>query len=133
MRFRRRVSERCRYGAQHWAYGAAMSVSRHRPLFTLYFLALLLQALIERELRQAMQRERIAQLPIYPEQRSCKRPTTAQVLRLFSLAECHTLTRGSRRVQVFQAELTPIQRQVIELLGVRSGRSWFDNAGEIHT
>jgi transposase len=91
---------------------------RIEALFTLYFLALLVQALIERELRQAMQRERIAQLPIYPEQRSCKRPTTAQVLRLFSLAERHTLTRGSRPVQVFHAELTPIQRQVIELLGV---------------
>ena len=48
---------------------------RIEALFTLYFLALLIQALIERELRQAMQRERLKELPIYPEQRACRRPT----------------------------------------------------------
>ena len=93
---------------------------RIEALFTLYFLALLVQALIERELRLAMKRERIAQLPIYPEQRQCKRPTTEQILRLFSLAERHTLTRASRTVQVFHTELTPLQRQIIDLLGVPS-------------
>jgi hypothetical protein len=46
-------------------------------------------------------------LPIYPEQRLCQRPTTEQVLRLFSLAERHTLTRN---VQVFHPELTAIQQ-----------------------
>ena len=64
---------------------------RIEALFTLYFLALLVQALIERELRLAMKREKLAELPIYPEQRRCKRPTTEQILRLFSLAERHTL------------------------------------------
>lgn len=91
---------------------------RVEALFTLYFLALLVQALIERELRRAMQRERIPQLPIYPEQRLCTRPTTEQVLRLFSLAERHTLLRGSRSVQVFYPELTELQQQVLDLLGV---------------
>src|SRR6202048_4773821 len=71
---------------------------RIEAFFTLYFLALLVQALIERELRVAMKRvamkrERIRELPIYPEQRLCKRPTTEQVLRLFSFAEQHTLLR----------------------------------------
>jgi len=39
---------------------------RIEALFTLYFLAFLIQALIERELRQAMQRELLKELPIYP-------------------------------------------------------------------
>ena len=69
---------------------------RVEALFTLYFLALLVQALIERELRQAMQREGIEQLPIYPEQRPCRRPTTEQILRLFSLAERVTVLAGKR-------------------------------------
>jgi hypothetical protein len=60
---------------------------RIEALFTLYFLALLVQAIIERELRLAMKREKIDELPLYPEQRDCARPTTEQVLRLFSLAE----------------------------------------------
>jgi transposase len=91
---------------------------RIEALFTLYFLALLVQALIERELRLAMKRERIEELPIYPEQRPCKRPTTEQILRLFSLAERHTLVREGCVVQVFNPKLTDLQRQLLALLGV---------------
>ena len=40
--------------------------ARIEALFTLYFLALLVQALIERELRQAMKAAGIEQLPLYP-------------------------------------------------------------------
>lgn len=60
----------------------------------------------------------IDDLPIYPEQRLCKRPTTEQVLRLFSLAERHTLLGHGRTVQVFHVELTDLQRQVLTLLDV---------------
>ena len=91
---------------------------RIEALFTLYFLALLVQALIERELRQAMQRADLEELPIYPEQRKCKRPTTEQVLRLFSLAERHMLLAKGHTVQCFDVELTDLQRQVLTLLGV---------------
>ncbi|MEX3931185.1 hypothetical protein AB4Y32_05065 [Paraburkholderia phymatum] len=67
---------------------------------TLYFLALLVQALIERELRRAMKREGIDELPLYPEQRRCKRPTPEQILRLFSLAERHQLIEGTHRTDL---------------------------------
>jgi transposase len=91
---------------------------RIEAFFTLYFLALLIHALIERELRLAMKRERIKELPIYPEQRFCKRPTTEQILRLFSLAERHTLLRDDQPVQSFPPQLTELQRQTLDLLGV---------------
>lgn len=91
---------------------------RIEALFTLYFLGLLIQALIERELRLAMRREKLTQLPLYPEQRRCKHPTTEQVLRLFSLAERHTLHSAGRTLQVFHTELTDLQRQVLWLLGI---------------
>ena len=70
----------------------------------MYFFALLVQALIERELRGAMKRQQLKSLPIYPEERRCARPTTEQILRLFAHAQRHTLT--------------PRQQQVLELLGV---------------
>jgi transposase len=91
---------------------------RIEALFTLYFLALLVQALIERELRLAMKLRSIAELPLYPEQRDCRRPTTEQVLRLFSLAQRHRLTQAGQVVQSFDVELTDLQRQVLSLLGV---------------
>ncbi len=94
------------------------NTGRIEAFFTLYFLALLIQALIERQLRMEMKRQTVAELPIYPEQRRCRHPTTEQILRLFSLAERHTLLRDERPVQVFRPELTGIQSQTLELLGV---------------
>lgn len=91
---------------------------RIEALFTLYVIALLVQALVERELRQAMAREGIDELPIYPEQRQCAHPTTEQVLRLFSLAERHQLRQHGHTVQRFDLALTELQRQVLGLLGV---------------
>jgi len=91
---------------------------RVEALFTLYFLGLLVQALIERELRGAMLRQGIEQVPIYPEERRCKRPTTEQVLRLFSHTERHELLRDGRSVQVFHPKLTQLQQQVLDLLKV---------------
>lgn len=91
---------------------------RIEGLFFLYFLALLLQGLIERELRLAMRHEGIDELPLYPEERSCRHPTTEQVLRLFGLAQRNVLTRGGRTVQVFEPDFTALQRQVLRLLGV---------------
>ncbi len=91
---------------------------RIEALFTLYFLALLVQALIERELRLAMKRDGLNELPIYPEQRDCRRPTTEQVLRLFSLAQRHRLTQAGHTVQLFDAPLTDLQRQVLVLLNI---------------
>lgn len=91
---------------------------RIEALFTLYAVALLVQALIERELRRAMAREHLAELPIYPEQRQCANPTTEQVLRLFSMTERHELLQQGRTVQVFNPVFTDLQRQALALLGV---------------
>ena len=65
-----------------------------------------------------MARERLKALPLYPEERRCAHPTTEQVLRLFSHAERHVISRAGRVVQSFEAEFTPLQRQVLDLLGV---------------
>jgi hypothetical protein len=80
---------------------------------------LLIQALIERELRLAMARESIDELPLYPEQRQCAHPTTEQILRLFSLTQRHRLVdQAGSTIQVFDAELTSLQLQILALLGV---------------
>jgi transposase len=91
---------------------------RVEALFFCYFLALLLCALIERELRLAMAREGISELPLYPEERVTSRPTSEQVFRLFSLTERHTISRDGETVQAFDPDLTDLQKQVLGLLGV---------------
>jgi len=89
---------------------------RIEAFFFLYFLALLVQALIEREARLGMEREGIEQLPLYPEDRLCRRPTARRIFQLFSLAQRNLLRKGEEIVQVFQPQLTDLQRQVLKLL-----------------
>ena len=91
---------------------------RIEALFFLYFIALLIQALIERELRRAMQREQIENLPLYPEDRACSRPTIVQILRLLAPLERHSLFKDGQLVQAFPAQLSDLQRQVIRLLRI---------------
>jgi transposase len=91
---------------------------RVEAFFFLYFLALLVQGLIERELRRAMAREGVVQLPIYAEARQCRHPTTEQVLRLFALTQRGVLTRGGDIYQVFEPKFSNLQRQVLNLLGI---------------
>lgn len=91
---------------------------RIEALFFLYFVALLIQALLERELREAMKRKRIDSLPLYPEERACPQPTVLQILRLFRSLQHHALLEKGQIVQEFPPKLTDIQSQVLKLLGV---------------
>jgi transposase len=91
---------------------------RVEALFFLYFVALLITALIERDLRRGMVREGIEALPLYPEERKTRRPTAEQVLRAFSLVQRSSLWQDQRELQRFEPELTDLQRQILELLRV---------------
>jgi len=91
---------------------------RIEAFFTIYFLALLVQALIERDVRLAMKQKNIESLPVYGEGRECKRPTSLQILRLFLLAERHIRYSKGRIADVFDMNLTPLQERVLRLLRV---------------
>ena len=87
-------------------------------MLCVYFLALLVEALLERELRRAMEREGIASLPIYPEARGCRRPTARKVIDLFEDVQRHELSGGRRLAVVFTTKLTRLQRRILRLLGM---------------
>ncbi len=93
-------------------------VSRIQALLCVYFFALLVEALLERELREAMRREGIDSLPLYPEGRACRRPTARRVIDRFANIERHTLTAPGRSPTVFVTDLSSIQRQVLKLLNI---------------
>jgi len=94
------------------------SVTRIEALLLVYFFALLVDALIEREIRRAMQAARIPSLPLYPEDRLCRAPTTDRVLDLFRDLRGHHLFHGDRLVQSFDPQLSTLQKQILTLLGV---------------
>jgi transposase len=92
--------------------------SRIQALLCVYFLALLVESLWERELRRAMDRAGIESLPLYPEGRACRRPTARRVIDLFEDVQRHELRTGRGPAEVFTTELTRLQRRVLRLLGM---------------
>ena len=91
---------------------------RIEGLLCCHFFALVVQALIEREIRAAMVTAEADHIPLYPELRACAAPSAGRVLEIFSAASRHHLISNGRVVQTFPPELTPLQLQVLELLGV---------------
>jgi hypothetical protein len=94
------------------------NVSRIDALLFIYFLALLIHALLERELRRAMIPAKIPFLPLYPEQRECRAPSTERVLELFEPLQHHRLCHHGQVLPTDDPELTPLQDQIRRLLGL---------------
>ena len=83
------------------------------------FLAMTLDALIERTVRQEMMLEGIESLPILPEGRPTGTPTTARILEMFSDVCWYEFERGGETV-TFPISLSTLQIQLLKLLGMDS-------------
>jgi hypothetical protein len=94
------------------------SPARIEALLTCQFIALLLRALIERELRTAMSTTETPHLALYPEHRACSAPTAARILDTFTDLARHQLLQNHQLIQVFHPQLTPLHKHVLQLLGM---------------
>lgn len=92
--------------------------TRIEALMFVEYLAQMVAALIERDLRMAMDKSKVKLLESLPEGRGSRTPTIEQVLRLFEHRSYHELYAGRTRLKTFADPLTPIQAQIITLLGV---------------
>ena len=97
------------------------SISRIEALLFVHFVALMVHALIERQVRTAMKEKKVPKLPLYPEDRDCKAPSTARILEVFGSLQRHLLYRRGKLAQRFDPELTELQLTILELLGVARG------------
>lgn len=93
-------------------------VARIDALLGVYFLALLTEALLERELREAMKREGLDSLPMYPEGRACRCPTVRRLIDLFDPIQRHEIHQPGQAPTVVVTELTSVQRQLLRLLRI---------------
>ena len=93
-------------------------VSRIEALLCMYFFALVVQALIEREIRMQMASKEIESLPLYPEGRKCRAPSTRRIIDLFENIQRHELVQKGRSTKILVTQLTPIQKKVLKLLGM---------------
>ena len=94
------------------------SVERIEAFLFVYFIAVMIHALLERDVRQAMAAQGIPSIPLYPEERACQAPTADKILGLFEHMRVHYLSERGRPLKTFWDELSSVQRTVLELLDV---------------
>ena len=95
------------------------TIPRIEAIFLCHFIALLISALIERQIRTAMQAAGIARLATYPEFRGCAAPAADRIFEIFANLQRHELyDQAGALVQIFSPELTPLQLKILELLDI---------------
>lgn len=94
------------------------NITRVEALLFVFFIALLVQSVIEREIRSNMKKAGLKDIPIYPEKRQCASPTTDKVLNLFNNIQRHHLTDNGVLVKTFNPKLNEVQASVLDLLKI---------------
>ena len=104
-------------GAQEVAPVYLETAHRIEALLLCHFLAMLTEALIEREIRTAMSSKGLDGIPLYPELRNCPAPSAPRILEIFTDLQRHQLINQDGQIeQTFQPHLSDLQRQVLDLL-----------------
>ena len=95
------------------------AVHRIQSLLCMYFFALLVEALLERQLRQAMQKAEIeAAAPCIPKGVPAGGRRHGASIDLFESVQRHTLERRRQPTEVMVTDLTRLQRKLLKLLGL---------------
>lgn len=101
------------------------NIERVEAMMFLFFVALIIQAVIERQIRNNMKKNEIDKLPLYPEHRLSYHPTTAKVFDRFSGMSTYFLYDNNNKVsQELSDSLNDIQLTIIKLLSMSERDYW---------
>ena len=100
------------------------NIERVEAMMFLFFVSLILQAVIEREVRNNMKKNEIDTLPIYPEHRLSYHPTTAKIFDRFCDISTYLLLEGTQIIQEFADSLNDIQLTILKLLNMSEDEYW---------
>jgi len=90
-----------------------------------FFIALALQALLEREVRTRMHHDKIDKLYIYPEDRECKRPTTSIIFDRFQAVSRYEIADSKANItDQLQDSLSEAQHDILDSLGISEQEYW---------
>ncbi|MCP4911889.1 MAG: IS1634 family transposase, partial [Oligoflexia bacterium] len=98
-------------------------IERIEGIMFLFFIALMLQAIIEREVRYKMKSNNIPALPIYPEHRIAYHPTTAKIFDRFEGLSIYHLKKG-KKTTIYRDELSELHKEIIMILGISEREFW---------
>ena len=88
------------------------------------FIALVIQALIEREVRNKMQERKIETIRVYPEQREANHPTTSKIIDRFENICTYKIMEDSKVVETFKDRLNDDQKLILSLLDIEEDEYW---------
>ena len=95
------------------------TIPRIEAIFLCHFIALLISALIERQIRMAMKAAEIARIPACPELRGEPLRPGDRIFEIFAHIARHELRDSTGAlVQVFEPRLTELQLKILDLLEV---------------
>jgi transposase len=89
-----------------------------------FFIALLIQALLERELRSKLTQRGSPALKLYPEDRDAPHPTTSQLFKTFDRLSTYAITQAGTLCETYHDELNETHRQVLSLLDITEQSFW---------
>jgi transposase len=89
-----------------------------------FFIALVVQALIEREVRNKMKEHKIEKIRVYPEQREADHPTTSKIIDRFDNICTYEVMENSQVVETFRDSLNEDQKLILSLLNIGEDEFW---------
>jgi len=89
-----------------------------------FFIALVVQALIEREVRNKMKEQNIEAIRVYPEQREATHPTTCKIIDRFDSICTYKIMESSKIVECFKDSLNEDQKLILSLLNIEENGYW---------
>lgn len=99
-------------------------IERVEAIMFLFFLSLMVQAIIEREVRSRMKQRGIETLPIYPEFRDAVHPTTSKILDAFDGVSRYEVRLDGETTKEFRDSLTATQCEILKLMGISTSHYW---------
>jgi len=106
-------------GTHHVAPVFLRDPGRIEAILFCHFTALLIQALIERDIRDRMRERGLQQLSMYPEDRGCAAPTTRRILDIFrDLTRHHIQDPHGNTLKTFHPQPNELQTQILDLLDI---------------
>ena len=112
---------------KHIHHGAPLlfkKLERIEATMFAFFIALMIQALIERQVRNQMADQKIPAIALYPEDRDASHPTTAKIMGIFDDVSTYKLTSSTREIKEFRDDLTEVQQTILRLLNIPNEVYW---------
>ena len=109
----------------HWVAPLLFKkIERVEANLFVFFIALLLQSLLERLLRLRLAQSNASPLKLYPEDREAPHPTTSQLFKTFEGLSTYTITANDRPTEEYHDQLNPTHRAVLSLLHLNEAHFW---------